>query len=153
MVSAAGERMQEMEIAREAASQAAAIVRRYFDQGVTMRSKESHNLVSDADVESERAIARVIRDAFPGRQNPGSLLLFAGKADCPLFARHVNRHGLTGHYHRASSQNGAPTNRHRWHTGQTPTKLVIHAAISHLFQGQLHHVQGHAVIRLQIISK
>ncbi len=44
---------------------AADIIRHYFTHGVTMRSKESYNLVSDADVESEQAIVKTIRQSFP----------------------------------------------------------------------------------------
>ncbi len=54
-----------LEVARSAALAAAPILLRYFDQGVTMRSKEAYNLVSDADVEAEHAIAAVIKTAFP----------------------------------------------------------------------------------------
>ena len=57
--------MEEMQVAREAAYQAGEIVQRYFEQGVAIRSKESHNLVSDADVEAEQAIARVIQSVYP----------------------------------------------------------------------------------------
>jgi myo-inositol-1(or 4)-monophosphatase len=55
-----------MEVARQAARAGGEVVMRYFREGVTMRSKESYNLVSDADVQSEDAIAGVIRDHFPG---------------------------------------------------------------------------------------
>lgn len=54
-----------LEVAQAAATAAAPILKRYFDQGVAMRSKEAFNLVSDADVEAEHAIAAVIRKAFP----------------------------------------------------------------------------------------
>jgi myo-inositol-1(or 4)-monophosphatase len=55
----------ECEVAQQAARAGGAIVRRYFGADVAMRHKESYNLVGDADVESEAAIARVIREAFP----------------------------------------------------------------------------------------
>ncbi len=51
-----------------AASAGAQVILGYYQRGVTMRSKasdETYNLVSDADVESEQAIARVISAAFP----------------------------------------------------------------------------------------
>ncbi len=54
----------EMEVTREAAREGGQIVARYFREGVQMRTKESFNLVSDADVEAERAIVRRIRGAF-----------------------------------------------------------------------------------------
>jgi myo-inositol-1(or 4)-monophosphatase len=55
----------ELEVAQEAARVGGAIVARYFRDGVAMRSKESYNLVSDADIDSERAIVETIRAAFP----------------------------------------------------------------------------------------
>ncbi|MEW4528724.1 inositol monophosphatase family protein [Maioricimonas sp. JC845] len=57
--------MQELEVARQAAVAGGEIVSRYFRDGVTIRSKSTSNLVSDADVESEQAIARCINEAFP----------------------------------------------------------------------------------------
>ncbi|HWA98047.1 MAG TPA: inositol monophosphatase family protein [Pirellulales bacterium] len=56
----------ELSVAREAALKGGEIVRRYFHEGVEIRTKESFNLVSDADVESEHVIADSIRRAFPG---------------------------------------------------------------------------------------
>jgi myo-inositol-1(or 4)-monophosphatase len=55
----------EQTIAEEAARAGGAIAARYFREGVTMRSKDVANLVSDADVEAEHAIAGVIKKAFP----------------------------------------------------------------------------------------
>jgi myo-inositol-1(or 4)-monophosphatase len=57
---------EEMEAAKQAAQAGGQIVARYFRDGVKMRTKESFNLVSDADVEAEHAIVDVIRRAFPG---------------------------------------------------------------------------------------
>lgn len=54
-----------LETAREAARAGGDVVARYFRDGVAMRSKESYNLVSDADIQSEEAIAAVIRGRFP----------------------------------------------------------------------------------------
>lgn len=53
------------ETAERAARTGGEIVARCFREGTAIRSKESYNLVSDADVESERAIVEVIRRAFP----------------------------------------------------------------------------------------
>ena len=58
--------MRELEVARSAARAGSEIVQRYFHEGVDFRSKLDASLVSDADVESERAIASLIRDALPG---------------------------------------------------------------------------------------
>ena len=54
-----------LEVAKLAATAAGDIVARYFRDGVAMRGKESYNLVSDADVESEQAIVEEIRRHFP----------------------------------------------------------------------------------------
>jgi myo-inositol-1(or 4)-monophosphatase len=55
----------EMTVARQAAKAGGDVVAWYFREGVTMRSKDVSNLVSDADIESENAIVGVIRRAFP----------------------------------------------------------------------------------------
>ncbi len=57
--------MQPLAVAKQAAQAGGAIVAAYFRNGVTIRSKAPHNLVTDADVESEQAIAAVIREYFP----------------------------------------------------------------------------------------
>src|SRR5690606_10375183 len=59
--------MHELEIARKAARVGGEVVLRYWREGVAMRSKpgESVNLVSEADVEAEKAIVAVIGEAFP----------------------------------------------------------------------------------------
>lgn len=58
--------MYQLEIARRAARAGGEIIQRYFHEGVDIRSKQGASLVSDADVESEQAIARLIGEAFPG---------------------------------------------------------------------------------------
>ena len=57
--------MQPLTVAKLAAEAGGAIVSAYYRDGVTMRSKAPHNLVSDADIESEHAIVAVIREHFP----------------------------------------------------------------------------------------
>ncbi|MEO1994844.1 MAG: inositol monophosphatase family protein [Planctomycetaceae bacterium] len=57
--------MQPLTVAKLAAEAGGTVVSAYYRDGVTMRSKAPHNLVSDADVESEQAIAAVIRAHFP----------------------------------------------------------------------------------------
>lgn len=54
-----------LSVAQRAARAGGDVVSRYYREGVTMRSKESYNLVSDADVEAEHAIVATIRHAFP----------------------------------------------------------------------------------------
>src|ERR1700722_12804376 len=56
---------QAFHVAQAAARAGGAIVRQYFGGEFAVRHKQSYNLVSDADVESEAAIARVIHEAFP----------------------------------------------------------------------------------------
>jgi len=55
----------EFEVALDAARMAGEVLRRHFAEGTTVWGKESHNLVSAADLEAERLIAETIRDAFP----------------------------------------------------------------------------------------
>ncbi len=58
--------MKILQTAKEAAVVAGQILADYFNNGVTMRTKSaSVDLVSDADVNAERAIAEVIRNQFP----------------------------------------------------------------------------------------
>ena len=58
----------ELVVAEEAAREAGNILARYFREGVSMRSKDVANLVSDADVEAERAVVEVIRRHYPGHE-------------------------------------------------------------------------------------
>ncbi len=58
----------ELEVAEAAARAGGAIVARYFRDGIAIRSKDVANLVSDADVEAEHAVAEVIRAAYPGHE-------------------------------------------------------------------------------------
>lgn len=60
--------MRELDVAIEAAREGGRIVAKYFREGVEIRSKASHDLVSDADVESEAAVASVIQRSLPGHQ-------------------------------------------------------------------------------------
>jgi myo-inositol-1(or 4)-monophosphatase len=54
------------ETALRAAEAGGAVLMKYFRQGVSMRHKGPVDLVSDADVNSEHAIANVIQQAYPG---------------------------------------------------------------------------------------
>lgn len=58
----------ELNIAEDAARAAGAILSRYYHEGITMRSKDVANLVSDADIEAERAIVSTIKKAFPDHE-------------------------------------------------------------------------------------
>ena len=62
-----------MQVARQAVSQAGEVLQGHFAAGVETRSKPSqtgggHNLVSDADLESETLIAQIIRSTFPDHE-------------------------------------------------------------------------------------
>ncbi|NQV24720.1 MAG: inositol monophosphatase [Rhodopirellula sp.] len=57
--------MRELDVARQAAKAGGDILAGYFRQGIEMRTKQDCDFVSDADVESERAIIDVIRSSFP----------------------------------------------------------------------------------------
>lgn len=53
------------DVARSAAHEAGRILAQYFEQGFTIRNKGIADLVTDADVASERRIVEVIRNVFP----------------------------------------------------------------------------------------
>jgi myo-inositol-1(or 4)-monophosphatase len=55
-------------VAEQSARAGGGVLDRYFYQGVEMRTKDIANLVSDADLDAERAIAAAIRAAFPGHE-------------------------------------------------------------------------------------
>ena len=58
--------MSELEVAQKAARAGGEVVATYFREGVSFRSNEqAYNLVSDADIESEAVIARIIKETFP----------------------------------------------------------------------------------------
>jgi myo-inositol-1(or 4)-monophosphatase len=57
-----------LNVAQRAADAGGKVLETWFERGVTVTQKDpqaSFNLVSEADVEAEQAIVRVIRDAFP----------------------------------------------------------------------------------------
>jgi myo-inositol-1(or 4)-monophosphatase len=58
----------EIDVALEAARQGGEVVARYFREGVEVRGKETYNLVTDADVESEKTIVETIRRSFPDHE-------------------------------------------------------------------------------------
>ena len=68
------EQSKPMQVATLAAQAGAAVIEKYYRQGIQIRSKspdESYNLVSDADVESEQAVVAAIRAAFPTHEIVG----------------------------------------------------------------------------------
>lgn len=67
----------------EAARAGGAVLRHYFDQGVTIRNKsvdggKTYDLVSDADDESEQAIETFLRQAYPTHELMGEEALQDG---------------------------------------------------------------------------
>ena len=73
--------MRELDVAQQAAKAGGEILAGYFGQGVEMRAKQDCDFVSDADVESERAIIEVIRSAFPDHAILGEEGQATGHAD------------------------------------------------------------------------
>lgn len=55
-----------LSVATEAAHAAGEVLRRHLREGTRIWGKETHNLVTDADLEAERAIAAVIQRRCPG---------------------------------------------------------------------------------------
>lgn len=55
----------ELEVATQAARAAGQVLMRYFETGVSHRSKDVGNLITDADLDAERAIVAILREAFP----------------------------------------------------------------------------------------
>lgn len=79
-----------LEVAREAASAAAQVIRRYYRGKFETRSKEDASPVTQADVESESAIRAVLRGAYPdhaiygeeqGRDGSGDFLWLVDPID------------------------------------------------------------------------
>lgn len=68
--------------ARAAAEAGGEVVRHYFEQGCEVRNKSSYDLVTDADLESERRIGATIREAFPEHAILGEEL-HRGQVDSP----------------------------------------------------------------------
>jgi myo-inositol-1(or 4)-monophosphatase len=119
----------ELTVAEEAARAGGAVVASYFHEGIAMRSKDVANLVSDADVEAERAIVAVIRRAFPGHEVLGEES-HAGDVGAehlwivdPLdgtnnFAHRLPHHAVSVAYYRGGrAQCGVVFSpaRHEWH--------------------------------------
>jgi myo-inositol-1(or 4)-monophosphatase len=121
----------EQTIAEEAARAGGAVAARYFREGVTMRSKDVANLVSDADVEAEHAIAAVIKKAFPSHTILGEEAHETGDATAehlwvvdPIdgtnnFAHRIPHFAVSvAYYHAGVAQCGVIFNpvRDEWHS-------------------------------------
>ena len=120
----------ELTIAEAAARAGGEVATRYFRDGVTMRSKDVANLVSDADVEAEHAIAAVIRATYPDHAILGEEAYQADSAAEHLwvvdpidgtnnFAHQIPHFAVSvAYYHRGVAQCGVVLNpvRDEWHT-------------------------------------
>ena len=119
----------ELKIAERAASAGGEVVSRYYRDGITMRSKDVSNLVSDADLEAERAIVALIRSAYPEHEILGEEEQ-KGNVDAehlwiidPLdgtnnFAHKVPQFAVSvAYYHKGIAQCGVVLNpvRDEWH--------------------------------------
>src|SRR5271157_2679408 len=89
----AGMMAHELAVAEEAARAGGAVAARLFRTGATVFTKESapgkassYNLVSEADLEAERAIVAVIRKAFPDHAVLGEELYGGDSASSALLA-------------------------------------------------------------------
>jgi myo-inositol-1(or 4)-monophosphatase len=112
----------QLDVAVEAALQGARIVADYFYRGVEIRSKESFNLVTDADVHAEQRIAEVIRASFPEHSILGEeqhsdsveaehLWIVDPLDGTNNFAHQIPHFAVSiGYYHRGVSQVGVIVN-------------------------------------------
>ncbi len=124
-----------LQTAFAAAQAGSAVIVDYFERGVEMRSKgdeETFNLVSDADLHSEQAIAREILSVFPEHailgeeENAGSIDAEHLWIIDPLdgtnnFAHRIPHFAVSiGYYHRGVAQCGVVVNpvRNDWYWSQ-----------------------------------
>lgn len=114
-----------LNVAVAAARVGGEVLRRHFEQGVQMRDKsagggKTYDLVSDADLESEQAIAAVLRAAYPTHELLGEESLQRGDIDAehlwiidPLdgtnnFAHRIEHFAVSiGYYARGRAMVGA----------------------------------------------
>ncbi|MEZ6126593.1 MAG: inositol monophosphatase family protein [Planctomycetaceae bacterium] len=125
--------MNTIDVAHTAAAAAGWVLSDYFTSGVTMRTKTaSVDLVSDADVNAERAVAQVIREHFPDHQILGEEEN-SGSADAehlwivdPLDGTTNFAHGIPhfavsiAYYHHGTAQTGVVFNpmRNDWYVAE-----------------------------------
>lgn len=57
---------EDLEIAKKAAFEGLRVINEYKENGINIREKGFHDLVTDADLAAEKAILEVIREHFPG---------------------------------------------------------------------------------------
>ena len=125
-----------LEVAVDAATAGGDILTRYFRDGVSIRNKsdnggKSYDLVSDADLESEQAIANHLAKHFPDHELLGEESLTQGRPDAehlwvidPLdgtnnFAHRLPHFAVSiAYYHQGEAQVGVVLNpiRDEWFT-------------------------------------
>lgn len=129
-------------VAAKAARAAGEVLRRYYNDGVEMRSKGGADLVSDADVSTERCIVQEIQAAFPdhailgeeetqGDTTAEHLWIVDPLDGTTNFAHHIPHFAVSiAYYHQGVAQCGVVWNPIRndwfeavrglgaWHNGQ-----------------------------------
>lgn len=112
----------QLEVALQAAQKAGNIIAEFFVKGTAIRTKESYNLVTDADVNAEHSIAETIRNAFPNHAILGEEGHTADVSSEHLwvvdpldgtnnFAHHIPHFAVSiGYYHRGVAQLGVILN-------------------------------------------
>ncbi len=136
------------------------VLTRYFRDGVVMRDKSSvggqtYDLVSDADLESEAAIADYLRGEYPSHELLGEEALAGGRVDAedlwvidPLdgtnnFAHHLPHFAVSiAYYHRGQAMVGAILN---------PIHNDLYAVIRG--RGAYHNESRAAVSTAEVLSK
>ncbi len=136
----------ELKIAERAARAGGEVVSRYYRDGITMRSKDVSNLVSDADLEAERVIVATIRSAYPGHEILGEEEQ-KGDVDAehlwiidPLdgtnnFAHKVPQFAVSvAYYHKGVAQCGVVLNpvRDDWHVAVKGHGAFLNGELMHV---------------------
>jgi len=120
------------ETARRATRAGGEVLMKYFLQDVSMRHKGPVDLVSDADIESERAIADVIQEAYPNHSLLGEeehtteaaaehLWIVDPLDGTTNFAHHIPHFSVSiAYYHHGIAQQAVVFNpaRHDWYTAE-----------------------------------
>jgi myo-inositol-1(or 4)-monophosphatase len=136
----------ELAVARSAARTGGEVVARFFRDGVTMRSKDVSNLVSDADIESENAIVGVIRAAFPdhevlgeethhGNEQAEHLWIVDPLDGTNNFAHQIPQCAVSVAYYRAGvAQAGVIYNpmRDEWHEAERGRGATFNGVTAHV---------------------
>jgi myo-inositol-1(or 4)-monophosphatase len=117
-----GVSMHEFDVAKQAAAAGCKVVQQYFRDGFVLSNKAQCNLVTDADVASEKAIVEFIKESFPDHSVLGEET-YKDDADAehlwvidPIDGTNNFAHGLphfgisVGYYHNGVAQCGVIVN-------------------------------------------